>query len=116
MSFNNYETDRLILKPTDQSDAPFVFQLMNSPNWIKLVRTNEQNAKIGGFEVATTSSDPFSNGICSYGQSPKGKRTESPTAQLLQRAIAHTRLRSIIRVVSHLHYGDLGESKQFSPS
>ena len=37
MNFNNYETDRLILKPTDQSDAPFVFQLMNSPKWIKFI-------------------------------------------------------------------------------
>ena len=35
MKFNSYQTERLFLKPTDQSDAPFLLELMNSSKWIK---------------------------------------------------------------------------------
>lgn len=30
-----FETERLILKPTDVEDAAFVFELLNSPGWIE---------------------------------------------------------------------------------
>jgi len=30
-----YETKRLILKPTDIDDGPFIYELLNSPGWIK---------------------------------------------------------------------------------
>lgn len=30
-----YETERLILKPTDIEDAAFIFDLMNSPGWLE---------------------------------------------------------------------------------
>lgn len=37
MKFNSYQTERLFLKPTDQSDAPFLLELMNSSKWIKYI-------------------------------------------------------------------------------
>lgn len=33
--FNRYETERLILKPTDQEDAEFILALCNTPKWIQ---------------------------------------------------------------------------------
>lgn len=33
----NIETERLILKPTSNDDAPFIFDLLNSPKWIKFI-------------------------------------------------------------------------------
>lgn len=36
MSFyKSFETERLILKPTAEEDAPFMFELLNTPKWIK---------------------------------------------------------------------------------
>ena len=32
-----YETDRLILKSTNESDASFVLELMNSPKWVRYI-------------------------------------------------------------------------------
>lgn len=34
---NNIETERLILKPTSNDDAEFIFELLNSPKWIKFI-------------------------------------------------------------------------------
>lgn len=33
--FPQYETERLILKPTTEQDAQFVFELLNMPKWIQ---------------------------------------------------------------------------------
>ena len=35
--FETFETERLILKPTDKTDAKFLFELMNSPKWLKYI-------------------------------------------------------------------------------
>lgn len=32
-----FETARLILKPTSEEDAEFIFELMNAPKWIKFI-------------------------------------------------------------------------------
>ena len=32
-----YKTDRLLLRPTDLSDAPFVLTLLNSPLWLRYI-------------------------------------------------------------------------------
>jgi len=32
-----FETERLILKPTSEEDAEFIFELLNTPNWIKYI-------------------------------------------------------------------------------
>lgn len=37
---NNYqafETDRLLLQPTSTSDAQLIFELLNSPKWLKYI-------------------------------------------------------------------------------
>lgn len=34
MKIKQYETERLIIRPTQVEDAPFVFELMNTPAWI----------------------------------------------------------------------------------
>lgn len=33
----NFETSRLILKPTTIDDATFIFELLNSPKWLKYI-------------------------------------------------------------------------------
>jgi len=35
--YKTFETDRLILKPTLDEDAEFIFELLNSPNWLKYI-------------------------------------------------------------------------------
>jgi len=33
----SFETERLILKPTSEEDAPFLLALLNSPKWLKYI-------------------------------------------------------------------------------
>lgn len=35
--YKSFETERLILKPTSEEDAPFVFELLNTPKWIQYI-------------------------------------------------------------------------------
>ena len=35
--YKTYETERLLLKPTSEEDAEFVFELFNTPNWLKYI-------------------------------------------------------------------------------
>lgn len=35
--FLSFETERLILKPTDETDANFIFRLFNTPKWLKFI-------------------------------------------------------------------------------
>ncbi|NQY05454.1 MAG: GNAT family N-acetyltransferase [Flavobacteriaceae bacterium] len=37
MNYKTFETDRLILRPSNASDAAFFLELFNSPKWIKYV-------------------------------------------------------------------------------
>lgn len=37
MSYKSFETERLILKPTDLEDIDFIFELMNTPKWIEYI-------------------------------------------------------------------------------
>ncbi|MBU2996276.1 GNAT family N-acetyltransferase [Cellulophaga baltica] len=37
MNFKTFETERLILKPTSEDDATFIFHLFNTPNWLKFI-------------------------------------------------------------------------------
>ncbi|MCD2423431.1 GNAT family N-acetyltransferase [Niabella pedocola] len=32
-----FETERLLLRPTNEADAPFLFYLMNAPKWLKYI-------------------------------------------------------------------------------
>jgi len=34
---NTFETERLILRPTIEEDAPFTLELLNSPKWLKYI-------------------------------------------------------------------------------
>lgn len=36
-SATTFETERLILKPTSNEDAEFIFDLLNSPKWLKFI-------------------------------------------------------------------------------
>jgi [ribosomal protein S5]-alanine N-acetyltransferase len=36
-SYKSFETERLVLRPTSEADAPFMFELLNSPKWIKYI-------------------------------------------------------------------------------
>lgn len=35
--YKSFETERLIVRPTLEEDAEFVFKLLNSPNWLKYI-------------------------------------------------------------------------------
>jgi RimJ/RimL family protein N-acetyltransferase len=37
MNYKTFETERLILKPTSEDDATFIFHLFNTPNWLKFI-------------------------------------------------------------------------------
>lgn len=58
MKFNSYETERLILKPTDKSDAPFIFELMNSPKWIQFIGDRKVNSIQDAEVYIKTKMDP----------------------------------------------------------
>lgn len=35
--YKTFETERLVVKPTVEADAEFIFELLNSPNWLKYI-------------------------------------------------------------------------------
>ncbi len=43
MNYKSFETERLILKPTAEDDAEFIFELLNTPKWIQYI--GERNVK-----------------------------------------------------------------------
>ncbi|MBL4668161.1 MAG: GNAT family N-acetyltransferase [Flavobacteriales bacterium] len=43
-NYKSFETDRLFIKPTIESDADFIFELMNTPKWIKNIGQRNINS------------------------------------------------------------------------
>lgn len=43
MDYKNFETERLILKPTSEEDAEFILALLNTPKWIQYI--GDRNVK-----------------------------------------------------------------------
>ncbi|MDP2088342.1 MAG: GNAT family N-acetyltransferase [Flavobacteriaceae bacterium] len=41
--FKSFETERLLLKPTSEDDAPFILELLNTPKWGRFI--GERNVK-----------------------------------------------------------------------
>ena len=39
-----FETERLILRPTNETDAPFVLELFNSPKWLEYIGDRNVNS------------------------------------------------------------------------
>ena len=37
--YKTFETERLILKPTLEEDAAFIYELFNTPKWLKTLGT-----------------------------------------------------------------------------
>ncbi|MGE8422741.1 MAG: GNAT family N-acetyltransferase [Sphingobacterium siyangense] len=37
MSFKTFDTERLFIRPTTKGDAHFIFELFNTPNWLKYI-------------------------------------------------------------------------------
>jgi len=37
MKYKSFETERLILKPTSESDSRLIFELLNTPKWLKYI-------------------------------------------------------------------------------
>ena len=37
MNYKTFETERLLIRPTSEDDAEFIFKLLNTPNWIKYI-------------------------------------------------------------------------------
>ena len=43
-NYKSFETDRLFIKPTIESDADFIFELMNTPKWIRNIGQRNINS------------------------------------------------------------------------
>ncbi len=43
MEYRTFETERLLLQPTSEKDAELIFELLNSPKWIKYI--GDRNVK-----------------------------------------------------------------------
>ena len=43
-SYKSFETERLIIRPTNIEDAAFIFELMNSPKWLKNIGQRNLNS------------------------------------------------------------------------
>ncbi|WP_210423759.1 GNAT family N-acetyltransferase [Croceivirga thetidis] len=43
MNYTSFETERLIIRPTSEEDAVFVYHLMNTPKWLKYI--GDRNVK-----------------------------------------------------------------------
>ncbi|RAU82620.1 GNAT family N-acetyltransferase [Pontibacter arcticus] len=41
--YRSFETERLILKPTSEEDAAFIFELLNTPKWKKFIGDRNVN-------------------------------------------------------------------------
>ena len=37
MKYKTFETERLIIRPTSESDSEFIFKLLNTPKWLKFI-------------------------------------------------------------------------------
>ena len=37
MKYKSFETERLIIRPTSESDSEFIFELLNTPKWLKYI-------------------------------------------------------------------------------
>jgi [ribosomal protein S5]-alanine N-acetyltransferase len=37
MEYKTFETERLIIRPTSENDSEFIFELLNTPKWIKYI-------------------------------------------------------------------------------
>jgi [ribosomal protein S5]-alanine N-acetyltransferase len=35
--YRSFETERLLLRPTSADDAPFILELLNTPNWLRYI-------------------------------------------------------------------------------
>lgn len=44
MKHSSFETERLIIKPTTEEDAPFIYELLNTPKWIKYIGDRNINS------------------------------------------------------------------------
>jgi len=43
MTYKSFETERLIIRPTSESDSELIFELLNTPKWLKYI--GERNVK-----------------------------------------------------------------------
>lgn len=41
--YRSFETERLLLRPTSEVDAPFIFELLNTPSWLRHI--GDRNVK-----------------------------------------------------------------------
>lgn len=41
---HSFETERLLLRPTNETDAAFIYQLLNSPKWLQFIGDRNVNS------------------------------------------------------------------------
>ncbi len=42
--YKSFETERLIIKPTTEADSSFIYELVNTPKWIKNIGDRNVNS------------------------------------------------------------------------
>lgn len=62
-----YETERLILKPTDKTDATFVIELLNSPKWQQFIGDRNVASLADAEKYIETKMTPGDGAFCIAG-------------------------------------------------
>ncbi|MGB0882154.1 MAG: GNAT family N-acetyltransferase [Vicingaceae bacterium] len=85
--FKSFETERLIIKPTDVEDADFIYELMNSPKWIKNIGQRNINSITDASEYIKAKSLPqlYRLGYANYTVSLKSNGSKIGTCGLYNR-------------------------------
>ena len=58
MEYKSFETERLILKPTDEEDADFVLELLNTPKWLQYIGDRNVRSKADAVQYIQTKITP----------------------------------------------------------
>ena len=52
--YKEFETERVLIKPTSERDAEFIYKLMNSPKFIQYIGDREINSVISAKDYIKT--------------------------------------------------------------
>lgn len=61
------KTSRLLIKELEQSDAPFILQLVNSPGWLKYIGERNIKSKMEAVNYINIQQENYSNNLGLYG-------------------------------------------------
>ncbi len=85
--YQTFETERLILKPTSEEDAEFIFELFNMPKWLQFIGDRNIKTLENARAYIKTKMLPQLNrlGYCNYTLIKKTDNTKIGTCGLYDR-------------------------------